>query len=365
MPGHGTFRRVARHLGPHMHYRGASSAERSQRLRACRIGFALLGQFWGSDTPLRFKTVVFKANVYNAALSGLEAWAMGKGDLDALDRTLIWLMRKFFRVRHARGPEMAKRPGTATSRTRRHEGGCSVLLSGWSSECEDCDGTRRWSLSQRTTQPCLQCCSGTCGPLGASPRSILMGHLGSMRILGGVRCWRTSRFSKCTTTWLAFLSSWRVDHSGCFQMGKSARLPLHAMSAFSGLHATQLQSPHPDAQHTQQRGASRLGGGRRFRLRRKIVRWSCVWRQVQEPSGPQDPPGAEHWGDTGTAQCAENVRGHKPVPHSPCDLCDESDCTSTCSACCGAGQVCWEGQCDCAHSGAATDSLASCVRPGV
>ena len=173
MPGHGTFRRVARYLGPHMHYSGASSAERSQRWRACKIGFALLGQFWGSDTPLRFKTGVFKANVYNAALSGFEAWVMGKGGLDALDRTLVWLARNSPGVRHARGPEMAKRPGTATSRTRRYEGGCSVLLSGWSSECEDCDGTRQWLLSQRTAQPCLQCCSGTCGPLGASLRSIV------------------------------------------------------------------------------------------------------------------------------------------------------------------------------------------------
>ncbi|CAK0900714.1 unnamed protein product, partial [Prorocentrum cordatum] len=85
---------VARYLGPRLTNTFTMTAEIEQRIIAVERGWSQLRKFWTSDTPFRLRLNIFKCQVLNSALSGLEVWArkytpLRKSDLADIESRVV------------------------------------------------------------------------------------------------------------------------------------------------------------------------------------------------------------------------------------------------------------------------------------
>ena len=81
------------HLGGYVSASGAANYEIQQRIKGCAVGWARMGQYWGSPAPWRCKRMHFIANVASRAWSGMEAYVLSPRQTAQLDTTLGKKMR--------------------------------------------------------------------------------------------------------------------------------------------------------------------------------------------------------------------------------------------------------------------------------
>ena len=79
----------ARYLGPQIHYKALTAAERPKRLKAMESGWREMGKFWFSDhvrNPWRLIKATFISKVVNSGLNGMEAMLIDNADYTAIDK---------------------------------------------------------------------------------------------------------------------------------------------------------------------------------------------------------------------------------------------------------------------------------------
>ena len=72
---------ICRYLGPKLSYDGRTNIEIDNRCRATEVGWVSFKAFWTSDNTLRNRAIVFRALVYEAAVSGMTAFVLTQSNV--------------------------------------------------------------------------------------------------------------------------------------------------------------------------------------------------------------------------------------------------------------------------------------------
>ena len=77
-------KKVARYLASFIETNGNSATTNTHRMNAAKDDFYFLAGFWQALLPVDFKSIVFRAVVTGALMSGIEAEVLNKTKLDEI-----------------------------------------------------------------------------------------------------------------------------------------------------------------------------------------------------------------------------------------------------------------------------------------
>ena len=95
----GKLKHATRYLGAWPKYNGSTDLVVTKRCKAAQEAYYAFGEAWRTSVPMREKAMIFKGQVINTLLSGLEAEVLRVCDYEKLEKCMLGLARELCGLR--------------------------------------------------------------------------------------------------------------------------------------------------------------------------------------------------------------------------------------------------------------------------